>query len=787
MADIRDNKSVSITLSDYLTEQETISFYPGFAERLYLAIEFMNSVHDIYTDCHGKRTSSGDVALAQKKLKLIPFLNINNLTIRMHDVDDEMSIPIRQYEVEIPSDMNENSKVLFQNYAYADKELLSTKPFIGAVRESTNEDVYKNKSVNIVTTISRILFYILFCCHPFYGKDYFSKIARTEQEERKFFLDVNKFIFEVENNPNRFINGYHNKAWCLWQCLTEKQRLFWIDTFANRCSDYETFYSNWISAYDNFYLTYSQTVCGHKIPTIVYSNDKHYIILSDSTISIKKFRCNDCLDAIANACKNCAYSADKQVIDILSVKLKFQSKSKENEGENSNDILTEKELTVFNGMQISESDFPNGKDTTPIFTTIASKKGDLLGLKLVADRTIVACCGNSKREYSNGGLIALLPGTQIPVSDKFTIIVPGTPIEQTKKSIISQQTPNAEPIKVVEQKHAHEIKKVPVVNELTVVTDKGNYYNVDGERISLSDGAFYTVTEMVSQQKCSLKIFSNRVNSVTIENIRRLISQNIATEHLLYPKDLIKSDQGYGKGKDGYVFDKLDNLTSPIDKIFDGSISLSLVDKIKIMIQLCDEIKLLHKKGLAYKVFSKENFRIDAKINALYLVNNDAVSDRTYNPQAYNATNLYARYTAPEVFSDNCKLDIYSDYYAVATIIFMTLYNIHPIDGFMSCESAKFTQEQRDYYYISRPQFIFDGFIQHTFQNRIPQASKKLWQNTPNFLRELFCYTFVDSISFKRSLRRDVPAAREKRATLEELIIALNSWLTVLEKNTQES
>lgn len=117
----------------------------------------------------------------------------------------------------------------------------------------------------------------------------------------------------------------------------------------------------------------------------------------------------------------------------------------------------------------------------------------------------------------------------------------------------------------------------------------------------------------------------------------------------------------------------------------------------------------------------------------------------------------------------------------------MTLYNIHPLDGFKSCESTKFTPEQMDYYYKLHPKFIFNEFTRHTFQNRIPQVSKQLWIVTPNFLKELFYRTFIDSITFRHLLRYDVPTAREKRATLKELIIALNSWLTVLAKNTQEN
>lgn len=423
MLPISDAENTSITLNDYLTEQNIDTFYTGFAERLFLATEFMNSIYDLYTDVSNTK-SSIDRPLIQKKLKLIPFLNVDNLTIKAHDVDDEALIQIRQFEVEIPLGICENSKALFDNYAYVDKELLNTKHIFAGVKASTNEEVYKSKFVNVVTPLSRILFYILFCCHPFLGKDYYSKIARTDQDERKFFLGDIRFIFDLEGNTNRFINGFHNRTWSLWKCLTEKQRLFWIETFNGRNTEYESFYSKWRDAYDGFYLTYSQAICGIKVPTIVYSNERHYIILSDFVVSSQKFRCDECIRNALNSCMNCLYPSDKRVIDILSMKLRLQSKSKASENEDSYDILMEKELLVYNGMYINESDFPNGKKDCPIFMTVASKKGDLLGLKLMADQPIVANCGTYKREYSKDGLIPLLPGTNISIFGIYTIIVP---------------------------------------------------------------------------------------------------------------------------------------------------------------------------------------------------------------------------------------------------------------------------------------------------------------------------------------------------------------------------
>ena len=278
-----------------------------------------------------------------------------------------------------------------------------------------------------------------------------------------------------------------------------------------------------------------------------------------------------------------------------------------------------------------------------------------------------------------------------------------------------------------QQRVSPTMSKPHIVDDLTVVAEGGRYYKVLGERIQLSESTLYTVSEVDTNHKYSLRIFSNRIHPATIGNIRKNIPKNLTNEHLLYPLDLIKDNQGYGKGKIGYIFEKLDSQAVSINQLFNGSVTLSLSEKIKLMIQLCETINFLHEQGLAYKLFAKENLRINPEKVKLILINNDAISDSTYNPQKYDKGHVFARYTAPEVLMGN-PFNVLSDYYAVATLISMVIYNVHPIDGFRSDEATGLKRQQQiDYFYKEHPTFIFTA-PQHTFYNRVSQEAKLLWK-----------------------------------------------------------
>lgn len=415
----------NIKLSDYLFDQKEKSFYGGYVDRLNLAVEFMNTCNDICEDAGLARANNSIKAKKQKEE--IPFWNIDNIYLEPHGYVEYSLIPIYSYEMTFQ--ISFEPKKDFNNFAFADKELFYTKSkrFFGPAKQSTNIDIQKRKSENIVSTISKILFNILFCCHPFCGIEYFSAMERTEDEERKFFYNEKSFIFDLKDNANRFINGYHNKAWNIWMCLTEQQRTFWKRVFEERLS-FGIFYSLWKNAYDNFCPTYSQTLCGKKIPTIVYSKDKYYIILSDNVVATSRFYCEGCIAFADKKCENCHYKDRKPLVDFFTKKVKFKSKSKD---QDLNEIVTEKELIIFNGMSICESMFPNGKSSDRIFTVIASTKHyGLLGLKLKADRTISVLDGSGKREYSFDAIIPLLPGTKICISKNLEIIVPDKNVDK---------------------------------------------------------------------------------------------------------------------------------------------------------------------------------------------------------------------------------------------------------------------------------------------------------------------------------------------------------------------
>lgn len=265
------------------------------------------------------------------------------------------------------------------------------------------------KEEYVVSILSVILFHIYFGYHPLCGRDYYGGANISSDTERLFFQKKRDFIFKLDENSNRFVNGYHNGAWALWNAISDVQQAFWKDVFCGATKNYADFYKTWEKAYAGFTETLVATPCDVKLKMVVY-DEQYALVTSDNTIGNKTIRCRGCNNDLSSKCENCQIAVANRNASLLTIKVKLITQQT-NDG---NSCEVENEIELYSGKTLYTT-APQSESQSAVFEVIASKKSNLLGLRYLADISLKANCGTVTRFYKRDETIALLPGTQIHV------------------------------------------------------------------------------------------------------------------------------------------------------------------------------------------------------------------------------------------------------------------------------------------------------------------------------------------------------------------------------------
>lgn len=426
------------TLASYILDQKQFHFYSGIIERFFLASEIINECDD-------------EIKSADNKFKLslnIPFLNPSNITIRKATDD---TVP--QFQASLPTVTCGKNR--FENYAYCDPQVLFTKGILSTKwHESSDNEVcykyYDHDERYMVQTLARILFEVCFCCHPYKGRAYYANAIDNSEDDRLFFCEQHKFIFDLNDNPNRFIVGFHSQAWDLWTASTKNQKELWEALFVSGSvltfHDFKelwhkSYESNWYNRADKLEepWLFARTPCGEKLLSMIF-DDELALIVSDNGIGINRIKCYGCIGSKRDKCSNCSFPGNTQYARVL---MKSIDLIKRYTVSLDNDVQETRErkncIKVFEGRKISKRDYAAETSNDSLFEVVASKKSDLLGLKCIIDVPISARQGTVSRTYKLGDTIALLPGTQISVPGGFEIFVPSVQVGTPANGITTDQ------------------------------------------------------------------------------------------------------------------------------------------------------------------------------------------------------------------------------------------------------------------------------------------------------------------------------------------------------------
>ena len=802
-------------LKEYIEKQNETSYFSGLLERYYLAQEFICSFHDGYREKNGK-----NIAV------IVPFFNLDNIEIQ--EVQPDEDTLVKHYKVILPDVKSISKNEPFANASFADYRTLRFKPALGKTHDSDNGEVsahYKSKEEYVVSTLSLILFYIYFGYHPLCGRDYYECASISSDAERLFFKKKHDFIFKLEDNTNRFVNGYHNGAWALWNTSSDLQQVFWKDVFCGTIKTYDDFYERWEKTYSGFSETVVSTPCDAKLKTVVF-NEKYALITSDNTIGNKTIRCRGCNNDLSSKCENCQITVTNRNASLLTIKVKLIA----SQIKDGNACDEETEVELYSGKTLYTTG-SQSETRSAVFEVIASKKSNLLGLKYLADIPLEANCGSTTRFYKKDETIALLPGTQIHVlhvmSDIQKIVVPGVPMEvkvskvqvnapvvstQNSMSSVSStiaspassnsgapQSPSEPAVKmVVDTTAAIGNASVPLrtsvpIVEQPVVDDTKLIYLEDGNicDVLLDQGVaehkgykIYTVKGRRQQQMYSLKLFdipidalSKKKQEETISTIRNILAQKITLPlSLLYPKGIVCA-KGFANNRMGYIYKRLPPSEKPVASIINEHMRQGFDSReIAALLDLFSTIKSIHTKQLFYNRWELMNVRMDVENEKCYLIDNDYISIGSHSCPEY-----FYHYAAPELFF-GYRTDALTDCYSLAVIAFMVLYKMHPYGKTTWKDKPAYDQTSVRDECIGNPHYVFDPYkarlfspIKNAFLSS-PLDDK--WRNTPHYIQDLFYKTFMPPYPAVYAVKdkKYYDSIRRNRPTVQMWCDGLNRW-----------
>ena len=795
-------------LKEYIEQQIKTDYFSGLLERYRLANTFMGSFREQYCAPNSKNEKATAAT--------VPFFNPDNIEIEEISSDQVA----KRYVLTFPdtSVMLPKNK-MFTNCSFADRRSLKCKPSVLSKKfhNSNNGDVaafYRNKEAYIVSTLSVLLFYIYFGYHPLCGRDYYENANLSSHSKREFFSKKHDFIFKVEENKNRFINGYHSEAWTLWNALSDSQKAFWNTVFVGEVKTYADFYQKWENAYPQFVETTVMTPCGAKLNTIVF-DETYALVTSDNTIGNKRIRCERCNQNLLNECEDCSVASAHRIAGLLMLNIKLVA----DQTGNGTAEYEEKEMVLYSGKTLYASDFSNTQSSDALFEVITSKKGDLLGLKYLSSIPLEVNYGSETKFYKKNATVALLPGIQINVVPEiYKIVVPGTPPEKdipkpTEKALTvptqtvqnpvpktpTRQSPSdiaqvsASP-KALDTTQAFPQKEEPAAaNDANLIyTEGGNIYDVlfDKEIIEGKGYKIYTVRSRQQPKTYSLKLFDPPIDEQAkknqteiISNIKSMLAQKpMLPISLLYPKAIVLA-KGFANNRIGYIYNELPNAAKPISDIINENPQQGFdAREIAALLDLFCTVKALHSKNMLYNTLELRNMHIDIDGGKCYLTDNESISNGPRNPAI-----KYLHLCAPEVVCGD-KTDVLSDCYSLAVVAFMVLYKMHPYGKTLWRERQNSNPATIKEQYISNPQFFFDARRMGlpkpmALINGIPQSPvDDKWRNTPYYIRDLFYQTFGTPFCKDQN---HLDTMRKKRPTVQTWCNGLSRWYNDLKRQNK--
>jgi len=240
----------------------------------------------------------------------------------------------------------------------------------------------------------------------------------------------------------------------------------------------------------------------------------------------------------------------------------------------------------------------------------------------------------------------------------------------------------------------------------------------------------------LNSSEYALKWYSQPCKQEFYDNLDNNIRNGAPTTAFLWPQFLTVWKEKHF----GYIM----TLRPPEYKDFSNFLLAkvrfaSLSSMINAALQISNAFRELHRNGYSYQDLNDGNFFIHPQTGVVLICDNDNVAPYGKNLGIAGK----CRYMAPEVVLRKNLPDADTDRFSLAILLFMLLFNNHPLEGKLIAGVPCMTDEMERRFYGRNPVFIFDP---KNDANRpvmgIHTNAIRRWPVFPKFIQEAFIQAF---------------------------------------------
>jgi len=218
-------------------------------------------------------------------------------------------------------------------------------------------------------------------------------------------------------------------------------------------------------------------------------------------------------------------------------------------------------------------------------------------------------------------------------------------------------------------------------------------------------------------------------------NIQHNIDVGAPNDSFLWPLDMTD----WVDGTFGYIMPLRPKGFDDFSKYLLAKIGFkSLTAWVNTALNIVEAFDTLHKKGYNYQDLNDGNFFINFGTGDVLICDNDNVMGHGFDSGIMGK----CRYMAPEIVKGEKKPDKQTDRYSLAVVLFMLLFNNHPLEG-KGTNPPCMTEAHEKKFYGTNPRFIFDPTDD---SNRpvsgIHQNAINKWGLFPDYIRQQFIQAF---------------------------------------------
>ena len=238
-------------------------------------------------------------------------------------------------------------------------------------------------------------------------------------------------------------------------------------------------------------------------------------------------------------------------------------------------------------------------------------------------------------------------------------------------------------------------------------------------------------------QKKALKWYKNvgKEPELFYNNLKKNVEKGSPSESFLWPEAITEKTEnsfGYIMNLRPKEYHELSEFMLARDVKFS-----SFKASAEACINIANAFRLLHNYGMSYQDLNDGNFFIDPQTGKVLICDNDNVAANGKNMGIIGKP----RYMAPEIVLGKSLPDTQTDRFSLAVILFIVLFNNHPLEGKKSLVPC-LTPEIADRLYGSEALFIYDpnDRSNEPTQSHINVINR--WGFMPTYIKEAFLMAF---------------------------------------------